>query len=129
MVGSGASSWVHAWLIRWLWGRGVAVFDDENLVSCAGLVPVMELVEQTGLSDLLDEHVVFRSERIRSERRTQHATISPKVSFRSASIWSSANRLSQVKGLVISTPSDEIVSPRIQVKQRPGVPGCPTSQS
>jgi hypothetical protein len=48
------------------WGRGTAVFDDENLVSCAGLVPVMELAEQTGLSDLLDEHVVFRSERIRS---------------------------------------------------------------
>ena len=48
------------------WGRGAAVFDDENLVSCAGLVPVMELAEQTGLSDLLDEHVVFRCERIRS---------------------------------------------------------------
>jgi hypothetical protein len=48
------------------WGRGAAVFDDENLVSCAGLVPVMELAEQTGLSDLLDEHAVFRSERIRS---------------------------------------------------------------
>jgi hypothetical protein len=48
------------------WGRGAAVFDDENLMSCAGLVPVMELAKQTGLSDLLDEHVVFRSERIRS---------------------------------------------------------------
>ena len=33
------------------WGRGTAVFDDENLVSCAGLVPVMALAEQTGLSD------------------------------------------------------------------------------
>ena len=43
------------------WSRGAAVFDDENPVSCAGLVPVMELAEQTGLSDLLDEHVVFRS--------------------------------------------------------------------
>ncbi|HYN72102.1 MAG TPA: IS1380 family transposase [Nakamurella sp.] len=48
------------------WGRGAAVFDDENLVSCAGLVPVMELAEQTGLSDLLDAHVVFGCERIRS---------------------------------------------------------------
>jgi hypothetical protein len=48
------------------WSHAAAVFDDENLVSCAGLVPVMELAEQTGLSDLLDEHVVFRSERIRS---------------------------------------------------------------
>ena len=26
-----------------------AVFDDDNLVSCAGLVPVMTLAEQTGL--------------------------------------------------------------------------------
>jgi hypothetical protein len=48
------------------WRHGAAEFDDENLVSCAGLVPVMELAEQTGLSNLLEEHVVFRSERIRS---------------------------------------------------------------
>jgi len=41
------------------WQRGVAAFDDANLVSCAGLVPVMELAEQTGLSTLLDEHVWF----------------------------------------------------------------------
>ena len=34
------------------WERGVAAFDDANLVSCAGLVPVMELAEQTGLSQL-----------------------------------------------------------------------------
>ena len=27
-----------------------AVFDDDNLVSCAGLVPVMTLAEQTGLA-------------------------------------------------------------------------------
>jgi hypothetical protein len=45
---------------------GVAVFDDVNLVSCAGLVPVLELAEQTGLSDLLDEHVHFTSELVRS---------------------------------------------------------------
>ena len=42
------------------------MFDDENLVSCAGLVPVMALAEQTGLPDMLSERVVFRSERIRS---------------------------------------------------------------
>ena len=48
------------------WERGVAAFDDANLVSCAGLVPVMELAEQTGLSQLLDEHVWFTSERVRS---------------------------------------------------------------
>jgi len=48
------------------WQRGAATFDDENLVSCAGLVPVMELATQTGLTDLLEQRVVFRSERIRS---------------------------------------------------------------
>lgn len=48
------------------WDRGVAVFDDVNLVSCAGLVPVLGLAEQTGLSDLLDEHVHFTSELVRS---------------------------------------------------------------
>ena len=30
------------------WRAGSAVFDEENLVSCAGLVPVMELAEQAG---------------------------------------------------------------------------------
>ena len=29
---------------------GSAVFDERNLVSAAGLVPVLELAEQTGLS-------------------------------------------------------------------------------
>src|SRR6476661_4250119 len=37
-----------------------------NLVSCAGLVPVLELAEQTGLSELLDEHVRFTSELVKS---------------------------------------------------------------
>ena len=35
-------------------------------MSCAGLVPMMELADQTGLPDLLEQHVVFCSERIRS---------------------------------------------------------------
>jgi hypothetical protein len=42
------------------------VFDEENLVSHAGLVPVMELAEQAGLSQLLDERVRFTSERVKS---------------------------------------------------------------
>jgi hypothetical protein len=48
------------------WWHDAAVFDDENLVSCAGLVPVMELAQQTGLPNLIEEHVAFRCERIRS---------------------------------------------------------------
>lgn len=34
-----------------------AVFDDPNLVSCAGLVPVLQLAERAGLQRLVGEHV------------------------------------------------------------------------
>ncbi len=43
-----------------------AVFDDDHLVSCAGLVPVMTLAEQTGLGRLLDEKVRIDAPRIKS---------------------------------------------------------------
>jgi hypothetical protein len=42
------------------------LFDDDNLVSHAGLVPLLELAEQAGLSQLLNEHVRFTSERVKS---------------------------------------------------------------
>ena len=45
---------------------GSAVFDELNLVSAAGLVPVMELAEQTGLSRLIGEHVTLPSTRVAS---------------------------------------------------------------
>ena len=45
---------------------GSAVFDEPNLVSSAGLVPVLELAEQTGLSRLIGEHVHLRSARVKS---------------------------------------------------------------
>ena len=48
------------------WRGAAAVFDEDNLVSHAGLVPVLELAEQAGLSRLLGEHVRFVDERIRS---------------------------------------------------------------
>src|SRR5450756_26148 len=34
-----------------------ASFDDPNLVSCAGLIPVMTLAERAGLHDLVAAHV------------------------------------------------------------------------
>jgi len=45
--------------IRWMRVcHGVtAVFDDPNLVSCAGLAPVLELAERAGLHDIVEEHV------------------------------------------------------------------------
>ena len=35
------------------WSRAAVRFDEQNLVSCAGLVPVMRLAERAGLSDLV----------------------------------------------------------------------------
>lgn len=48
------------------WRADSAVFDDDNLVSHAGLVPLLELAERTSLPDLLDEHVRFVDERVKS---------------------------------------------------------------
>ncbi|MEW2386700.1 IS1380 family transposase [Micromonospora sp. NPDC047707] len=48
------------------WRADSALFDEDNLVSCAGLVPLLELAEQAGLSQLLDEHVRFACERVKS---------------------------------------------------------------
>src|ERR1700682_6116617 len=45
---------------------GSAVFDEQNLVSAAGLVPVLELAERAGLSRLIGEHVDLPSTRVAS---------------------------------------------------------------
>jgi hypothetical protein len=41
------------------WAETAVQFDDDNLVSCAGLLPVMTLAEQAGLPDLIAEHVTI----------------------------------------------------------------------
>lgn len=43
-----------------------AVFDDDNLVSCAGLVPVMTLATRTGLPKLLADNIRISAPRIKS---------------------------------------------------------------
>ena len=43
-----------------------AVFDDDNLVSLAGLVPVMTLAEQTALPELLADRVCIAEPKIKS---------------------------------------------------------------
>lgn len=43
------------------WSKATPLFDDENLVSDAGLVPVMALAEQAGLSELVSERVTLAS--------------------------------------------------------------------
>lgn len=49
-----------------VWSKATPLFDDENLVSSAGLVPVMSLAEQAGLSQLLAEKVKVASTRVTS---------------------------------------------------------------
>ncbi|TWP31928.1 IS1380 family transposase [Leekyejoonella antrihumi] len=48
------------------WARATPVFDDENLISCAGLLPVMGLAEEAGLSDLLTQRVHVDAARVAS---------------------------------------------------------------
>jgi hypothetical protein len=48
------------------WSRATPVFDDENLVSCAGLVPVMALAERAGLSGLISSRVAINATTVRS---------------------------------------------------------------
>ena len=48
------------------WAAARPLFDDENLVSCAGLVPVMELAEQAGLSQLLAAKVSIATTNVAS---------------------------------------------------------------
>lgn len=39
------------------WSRAAARFDDANLVSYAGLAPVLLLAERAGLSELIGEKI------------------------------------------------------------------------
>jgi hypothetical protein len=48
-----------------------AMFDDQNLVSLAGLVPVVALAERTQLSTLLAEKVSIAAPRSSRDRRTR----------------------------------------------------------
>ena len=46
------------------WSQATPLFDDEHLVSDAGLVPVMTLAEQAGLSELVAERVELGETRV-----------------------------------------------------------------
>ena len=69
-----------------------AVFDDDNLVSCAGLVPVMTLAEQTGLSDLLATKVRIAKSRIKSGA----ANAAPKLATLIAGMCAGADSIDDV---------------------------------
>lgn len=48
------------------WQKATPLFDDEHLVSSAGLVPVMALAEQAGLSELVTDRVDLGTTRVAS---------------------------------------------------------------
>jgi Transposase DDE domain group 1 len=48
------------------WSRATPVFDDENVVSLAGLIPVMALAERAGLSELIAARVDLGSTAVAS---------------------------------------------------------------
>ena len=48
------------------WSRATPIFDDGDLVSFAGLVPVMGLAERAGLSELISAKVAITESRVRS---------------------------------------------------------------
>lgn len=47
-------------------------FDDDHLVSCAGLLPIMALADQTGLTGLLVDKVSIVTSKVESGRRIWH---------------------------------------------------------
>src|SRR4029078_11077248 len=69
-----------------------AVFDEDHLVSCAGLVPVMVLAEQAGLSKLLANTIHIAGPRIKSGS----ANPAPKLATLIASMCAGADYIDDV---------------------------------
>ena len=49
-----------------VWSKATPIFDDEQLVSFAGMVPVMGLAERAGLSELISAKVAIKQTRVKS---------------------------------------------------------------
>ena len=69
-----------------------AVFDEDNLVSSAGLVPVMALAEQAGLTRLLGNKIHIESTRVKSGA----ANPAPKLATLIASMCAGADYIDDV---------------------------------
>src|SRR6185312_7485232 len=69
-----------------------AVFDEDHLVSCAGLVPVMVLAEQAGLSELLANKIHIAAPRVKSGS----ANPAPKLATLIASMCAGADYIDDV---------------------------------
>src|SRR6185436_2428738 len=84
-----------------------AVFDDDNLVSCAGLVPVMTLAEQTGLAELLGEKVQIAETRIKSGS----ANPAPKLATLIGGMCAGADSIDDVRSGGMKTLFDDVYAP------------------
>ena len=73
-------------------GPDSAVFDEDNLVSSAGLVPVIALAEQAGLTRLLDNKIHIESTRVKSGA----ANPAPKLATLIASMCAGADYIDDV---------------------------------
>lgn len=86
------------------------VFDDRNLVSLAGLVPVMRLAERTGLGELLAQKVSIAAPRITSGA----ANPAPKLATLIAGMCAGADSIDDVDMLRsggMSTVFDRVYAP------------------
>ncbi|MBU8824924.1 IS1380-like element ISMsm12 family transposase [Mycolicibacterium goodii] len=87
-----------------------AVFDDDHLVSIAGLVPVMTLATQTGLSALLADKVRISEPRIKSGS----ANPSPKLTTLIAGMCAGADSIDDldiVRSGGMKTLFDDVYAP------------------
>jgi hypothetical protein len=53
-----------------VWSPATAVFDEANLVSFAGLAPVLALAERAGLSGLIAERLHVKATKVKSAGAT-----------------------------------------------------------
>ena len=91
-------------------GPDSAVFDVDNLMSCEGLVPVMAVAEQAGLTRLLDNKIHIESTRVKSGA----ANPAPKLATLIAGMCAGADYIDDV---------DLVRAGGMKTPLRPGV--CP----
>ena len=69
-----------------------AKFDDDHLVSCAGLLPIMALADQTGLRELLADKVSIAAPKITSGA----ANLAPKLTTLIAAMCAGADSIDDI---------------------------------
>ncbi len=69
-----------------------ALFDDDNIVSYGGLIPVMTLAQLTGLSDLLTEKITITTSKVKSGA----ANPAPKLTTLIAGMCAGADNIDDV---------------------------------